>query len=700
MARVDLQCSCGHMFFVGDAQLSQKGGVKCPACLQSVSSPQGAAVQAKSAAPKAVPKAAPRPAPAPVEDVVEASPAVVSNKKIYIVAGVVGTVVVAVIVVLAILLSSPGVDYEKQAELAERERRKKLFEEISSSKPGPAAPSPAPQAPRPQTPDRPVRSTEYRPMPMANKVPEVKAPAGGAGTDAKPQALPGGLNPAVVARLRSEVLTLHPYYLNLILSPAEKARMDAVASTGRGLPEDSDFVQALLIGAKLKAARDEMSVIAQTLPTLERESQENLPVDRITLADGGRVLNCKILDEGTDVIKVARTMSSGVGGQMPIRRENITRIEKGKGVGTEFLARWETTKSGTIASQVELLVWCKENGLAGQAKLVAFTILKSDPSNTQARTEASLAPDPVKNAEEVAKGGIIAYQGKNWNPRELKEKFLRDGYCLVDGQWYSKKEKMISVPGLFAYERQNNKPVILGGTTPVCNDVETTYKIVQQVESNSFVEQPEIKYLRRFYSPQMAVALTTRIPPGVVPPVSTYDLDVRMNVDDGTPSAGTAMKGEVTIHVPVGDLILEASVVTLAEVKAGGAITVYHVAGSGEAEKRTKLYMCDPREDKTHIIPSDLVRGLNELNLVAVIEQPATYASKIERRHVRSAVFKGKILTSPAVDVIHYRLIPEYKAVLFPSTSNTVEVFRVKVSTADPSPMINKLFASNPDVLR
>ena len=44
--------------------------------------------------------------------------------------------------------------------------------------------------------------------------------------------------------------------------------------------------------------------------------------------------------------------------------------------------------------------------------------------------------------------------------------------------------------------------------------------------------------------------------------------------------------------------------------------------------------------------------------------------------------------------------IPEYKAVLFPSNSNTVEVFRLRVWTADPSPGLNKLFASNPEVLR
>src|SRR5204862_5138108 len=238
-------------------------------------------------------------------------------------------------------------------------------------------------------------------------------------------------------------------------TPAEKLRLNGLVASGRGTSEDASFIEALLGGAKLKAARDEVALIAQTLPTLERESQENLPVDRITYIAGGRVLNCRIVEEGEEVVKVARALSGGVGGQMPIRKDAI-RIEKGKGIGTEFATRWEAARKGALSAQVELLGWCKDNTLPGQAKLVAFTILRSDPSNTLARGEGGLSPDPVKNAEDLAKGGLIPYQGKNWNPKQLRDKFIADGYYLLGGSWYSKKDKMITVPGLFAYERQKD----------------------------------------------------------------------------------------------------------------------------------------------------------------------------------------------------------------------------------------------------
>ena len=55
---------------------------------------------------------------------------------------------------------------------------------------------------------------------------------------------------------------------------------------------------------------------------------------------------------------------------------------------------------------------------------------------------------------------------------------------------------------------------------------------------------------------------------------------------------------------------------------------------------------------------------------------------------------------SPAVDIIHYKQIPDFRAVLFPSTSNTIEVFRMKLAVADPSPVLDKLFANCPEVLK
>jgi hypothetical protein len=190
----------------------------------------------------------------------------------------------------------------------------------------------------------------------------------------------------------------------------------------------------------------------------------------------------------------------------------------------------------------------------------------------------------------------------------------------------------------------------------------------------------------------------------VVPP-PTIDLETKVLVDAGLPAAGTKMQGDVSISVPVGALILEASVITTAEVKAGGSISVYLVgaAGSSEPGKRTKLYDCDPKEKESHVIPPELVRGSTEVNLVAVFDQLAAYTPKLEKRRVRNAVYRKAekgVISSPAVDIQHHQLIPDYKAMLFPSNSNTIEVFRLRVGIAEPAPQLDKVFAANPEALK
>jgi hypothetical protein len=663
MPRVDLQCSCGHKFFVGDTQLRQRGGAtECPACGSPVK-PKVATIRRAAAAPK---------------------PALNPKIKLYAILGGVGVVLAgAVFAVISLFSGKPEVDHEKQAQLKD-EARRKMYEQLSASKETKTPPPPAPVIPEKKAP----KPADVKPSAEPPKAPPAPAPAPVAPAPAPTQP---EITPDLLARARTELLELHPFYLRAALTPAEKSRVESIVSAGRGPSADSDYLTWILAGEKLKTVRDEILLISRLLPIAEREARENLPVDRIVLNEGGRVVNCKVLDEGDENVKVARA-----GGQMSFRKESIQRIEKGKGIGGEFATRWETAQKGGVAPQVELLAWCKENALLSQAKLVALTIVRADPSNAAARIDAGLPADPVKHSEAVASGGVITYQGKNWTPVELKEKFLKDGYSLLDGKWYAKKEKLIAVPGLFKYEKQNDKTVIFGGTAPLCHDTETTYKQVPDPASGQTVEQAETKQVRRFYAPFMMVGLTASLPPGVVPPRSTPELSVQVNVDEGKPAAGTPMKGEVTIQVPVGAPILEASVMTAAEVKAGGSIAVYHVTN----EKQTKLYDCDPKETQSHPIPVELVRGQTEVNLLAVIEEPAAYVAKTERRRFRNAIVRKNVTVSPAVDIIYYRQIPDYKAVLFPSTSNTNEVFRLKLALAEPAPHVDKVFAGCPDVLK
>jgi hypothetical protein len=72
---------------------------------------------------------------------------------------------------------------------------------------------------------------------------------------------------------------------------------------------------------------------------------------------------------------------------------------------------------------------------------------------------------------------------------------------------------------------------------------------------------------------------------------------------------------------------------------------------------------------------------------------PAAYTPKKERR-VTQLPRKNQsgLIVADGKEVVHYRQIPDFKATLFPSNSNTVEVFRLKLSVGEPAAALNDLF--------
>jgi hypothetical protein len=179
------------------------------------------------------------------------------------------------------------------------------------------------------------------------------------------------------------------------------------------------------------------------------------------------------------------------------------------------------------------------------------------------------------------------------------------------------------------------------------------------------------------------------------PGANTPEVEQIIVTDKGNPGAGAVTKGEVFLTVPVGAPMLEASVMTSAEVKAGGSIAVSLILEGN----RIPLYNCGAKEDKSHKLP-DVIRGKTEVQLVAEITARTAYRPKTEKRRVRGLKKDGNYVIQKALDILYNQLIPEYQAVLFPSNSNTVEVFRLTVATADPSPALDKLFENARDILK
>jgi hypothetical protein len=656
MARVDLRCtSCAYMFFVSDVQLAKPEGVKCPSCLAPVGltgptaeGPRKKTVRVLAATP----------------DRGEA------KTKMWIAIGG-GAAVLLVIGALWMFSGS-----------APRESDDTTRHPTPPAAPaGPARPIvreiPKPAA-APAAPVRPAPAT----APAAAPAPAVAVKPG----PAAPVVM--DLPADVVKSVRDDLLSLKEWHVSLALSAPEKTRVDALLASGKGGAEDAEFLRGLIAGPRLRVVREEAGMIQESYARLEKEALESLPVDKVVMNDG-RVLHGKIVEETAELLKLERKFAGGVAGVMPLARPGIKDIQKGKGLGSEFKTRWDEARKGGPAKMGSLLSWCKESTLPLQASLTAYALLADNPGLTEARQEAGFATDPVSRMLEAEKqGGFIAHEGRRWVPKELKDKFLRDGFLLMDGRWVSKKDKIISVPGLFRYETQNDKPVVIAGT--VAHDEAVTYQTVQDLTTNSFVEKPEIKLLRRFYvSAPMVVTPVRTVGPG------TPEVEQIIVTDKGSLGAGAVTKGEVFLTIPVGAPMVEASVMTAAEVKAGGSIAVSLILDGN----RIPLYSCAGKEDKSHKLP-DVVKGKTEVQLVAEITSRAAYRPKTEKRRVRGLKKDGNAVLQKALDIVYNQLVPEYAAVLFPSNSNTVEVFRLTVATADPSPALDKLFENARDILK
>ncbi|HYE98562.1 MAG TPA: hypothetical protein VEJ18_06600 [Planctomycetota bacterium] len=669
MGRVDLRCRCGFMFFVNDAERAK--APKCPSCL-SVVPLDGPA-----------PGEAPRPA---VKVLTTAGASNPDRMKMIVALSAGGGLLVVGLVVTFLLLSGGGDDADPDLKAGRRPPPRP--EPVAVRPPASAAPPVPRPAPRPEAsaPSAPRPAVQPPPSSVPAQ-PTTPRPAAVAG----PPPLPAEL----LAKVRSEIQELKPFHLNLALDGAERQRLERLLKDGKGEPADVEFLTKLLAGPKLKAVLEEQQALRETARKLETEALESLPVDKVVMKDG-RILQGKVVSETPETVGLERKYSGGVGGVLPLKKDDIKDLLKGRGVGGEFQTRWQAVAASTSPTDLApLLAWCKENALPLQASLVAHRLLLVDPGLPEARQEAGLPSDPIQRLLLAEKeGGFILHQGRRWVPSELRDKLLRDGFELMNGSWVSKKDRLISVPGLFRYDRQDDKPVQIhgNGCQPV-NDIEYVFGVVQDVSAGGFVEKVDTKFVRRFWAPPMEVAVSPGLAANTAPVPSIANVNFRYQHDKVLPVPGAPLRGEVSIVVPVNEPILEAWVTTAAEVRGTGSITVHYV---GDNQQRTQIYLCSPKESRTHKLP-EAVRGKTQVELVAVIASTAVYKAKLERRRLsnpRRDERTGSII--PGVEVIHYRQTPEHQAVLFPSNSNTLEVFRLKVSVAEPAPALDKLFENAP----
>lgn len=554
-------------------------------------------------------------------------------------------------------------------------------------------PAPASAPPRPPAAGERAPATTLRPSapsgaPTSSFPAPEPSPAASASRPARPPAAaaPADLPADLVRSVREQVLSLPEFYRDLCLTPEERLRAEGLVGFGKGRPEDAAFLQSVLSSPKVRFAREEWAFIGETRERLEKQAFETLPVDEVKLKDGRTVVG-RIVEETPEAVRVERRLAGGVAGMVNVPRGDIVTIGRGQGPGAEFRERWERARAGSPEDLPALMEWCKARGLTPQAKLAAFTILASRPGHPRAREEAELPADPVRRALEAAEqGGFIAYEGRTWTPRELRDKLLKDGFVLFDGAWYTRKERIIAVPNLFDYEESSEKAVSISAEhgAGISHDADIVWRSSPDPQTGQVRYTTDLHFKRRFYTVPLIVTTKRDGVRSEVGPAR----EVWYDVDQAATPAGTPLYGEVLISIPLDQIVLEGAVLALAEVKGGASITMSLLHGG----ERVKLYTVTSKDESYHKLP-ERVRGARALDFAAEIRMKAAYVKKVERRPIQRlrrdprGTVQGK-----EVEVVHERLVPDYQAVLFPSTPRGGDVFKVRLVVGDPAEGLTALF--------
>jgi hypothetical protein len=203
-----------------------------------------------------------------------------------------------------------------------------------------------------------------------------------------------GLDPAasgVVISLPADLIkdvndrfaALPPGYRSLLV-PDDRRRLEDLAANRKGSPEDVQWIKSRILGESLPAFQREAEMVRSQVLGLEPKLKENAATDVIYRKNGTKVEG-QIVETTDAFVRIKSRF-----GSVPIPKEEIAKVEKGKGSATEFPAQYAEAK-GSLEKLVPLMAWCAEKSLKAEKEFVAYTVLTLDASNERARTAVGLA---------------------------------------------------------------------------------------------------------------------------------------------------------------------------------------------------------------------------------------------------------------------------------------------------------------------
>jgi len=196
-----------------------------------------------------------------------------------------------------------------------------------------------------------------------------------------------GIPAELLKDISSRFDSLPPGYRSYLI-PAERKRLEDLTLNKKGSSDDIDWLRTRILNEAIPSFQREADSIRSKVLELEPKLKENVASDVIFRKNGTK-LECQIVQETPEFVKVKSRFAA-----VSIPRDEIERIEKGKGAATEFPGKLAEAK-GQLEKLAPLLAWCAEKGLKLEKEYVAYVILTLDASNEKARTTAGLGRPAV-----------------------------------------------------------------------------------------------------------------------------------------------------------------------------------------------------------------------------------------------------------------------------------------------------------------
>ena len=300
----------------------------------------------------------------------------------------------------------------------------------------------------------------------------------GSPRDLRP-AVPAPIPASVLDPLRARVAALPPGYRDLMPS-ADRGRADVLLLAGKATGDDAAFLTGRFSDL-LRRGEEEQKQIQVRIRELEaRIADSALQADVIVCKDGRRIEGI-LLEESETQVKVKARF-----GAVTFRRDEITRIDKGKGAAGEFRAGYDAAR-GRKADLLRLLAIAKERKLVPQQELAALGVLALDPTDEQVRADGGLPRNPYRGTAEpdpVLGSGRIDYLGRVFTPDQFRQELRSLGYVLLNGVWCEKVSKSIKIDSL--YRDEARLAAILQGAS-IQSQTHTEHDSVYDFQTKSWV---------------------------------------------------------------------------------------------------------------------------------------------------------------------------------------------------------------------